>query len=217
VIPEHEGKRLLGELGIRTPRGALARSVEEALASAERIGYPVVIKAQTAALAHKSDAGGVMVGLRDGEALRAGWDRLIANVARAKPGLVLDGVLVEEMAPQGLELVVGARRDPHWGPVVLVGLGGIWIEALKDVQLLPADITRQRAAARIRALKAAPLLGPFRGAPARDVMAVADVVVRLGALMRGTPELSEVDLNPLVVYGEGEGVTALDALFVTEG
>jgi acyl-CoA synthetase (NDP forming) len=100
---------------------------------------------------------------------------------------------------------------------VLVGLGGIWIEALKDVQLLPADITRERAAARIRALKAAPLLGPFRGAPARDVMAVADVVVRLGALMRGTPELSEVDLNPLVVYGEGEGVTALDALFVTEG
>lgn len=217
AIAEHEGKRLLAEIGIRTPKGTLAGTPDEAVAAAERIGYPVVIKAQAAALAHKSDAGGVIVGLSDENALRQGWQRLLANVERAKPDLALDGVLIEEMAPQGLEMVVGARRDPQWGPVVLVGLGGVWIEALKDVKLLPADISRERAIARIRELKAASLLGRFRGSEPRDVEAVADVVVRLGAIMRATPELSEVDLNPLVVYGKGQGVIALDALFVAEG
>jgi acyl-CoA synthetase (NDP forming) len=217
VIAEHEGKRILNELGIRTPKGALVTTVEEAAAAAGRIGYPVVLKAQAAALAHKSDAGGVIVGLADEAALRQGWHRLLANVEKAKPGLILDGVLVEEMAPQGLEMVVGARRDPQWGPVVIVGLGGVWIEALRDVKLLPADIHRERAIAQIRELKGASLLGRFRGAVPRDVAAVADVVVRLGAIMRGTPELTEVDLNPLVVYAEGEGVIALDALFVADG
>jgi acyl-CoA synthetase (NDP forming) len=118
------------------------------------------------------------------------------------------------MAKPGLEMVVGAKRDPQWGPVVLVGLGGVWIEALADARLLPADISRARAIAEIGKLKAAKLLGPFRGQPTRDVAAIADVVVKLGALMRANPEIAEVDINPLVVYGEGQGVIALDALFV---
>ncbi len=97
---------------------------------------------------------------------------------------------------------------------MLVGLGGVWIEALADARLLPADISRKRAIAEIHKLKASKLLGPFRGQPARDVEAIADVVVKLGALMRSTPEIVEVDINPLVVYGEGDGALALDALFV---
>jgi succinyl-CoA synthetase beta subunit len=146
--------------------------------------------------------------------VRAGWRRLVANVAAARPGLALDGVLVEAMGPPGLEMVVGARRDPQWGPVILVGLGGVWIEALGDVVLLPAHATKAEVVARLAGLKAARLLGAFRGAPARDVDAVAAVAVRLGALMRGTPDLLEVDVNPLVVHAAGDGATALDALFV---
>lgn len=214
VIPEYEGKRVLAELGIAVPRGGMAKTAEDAIGAAARIGYPVVIKAQAAALAHKSDAGGVIVNIADETALRAAWERLHASVAAAKPGLVLDGVLVEEMAKPGLEMVVGARRDAQWGPVVLVGLGGVWIEALKDARLLPAATTGERVIAELGKLKAAKLLGPFRGQPARDIGAIADVVVRLGQLMLSDPSISEVDINPLMVGAEG--AVALDALFVKD-
>ncbi|WP_205421230.1 acetate--CoA ligase family protein [Rhizobium terrae] len=213
LVVEYEGKRILSELSIQTPKGALAKSADEAVKIAAEIGYPVVMKAQAAELAHKSDVGGVAINLADEAAVRAAHEKMHAGIATHKPGLKLDGVLIEGMARQGLEMVVGAKRD-QWGPTVLVGLGGVWIEALADARLLPADISRERAIAEIRKLKAAKLLGPFRGQPARDVKAIADVVVKLGALMRSTPEIVEVDINPLVVYGEGDGVLALDALFV---
>lgn len=214
VIPEYIGKRVLADLGIAVPRGGMAKTVEEAIAAAARIGYPVVVKAQATALAHKSDAGGVIVNIADETALRAAWDRLHASVAAARPGLVLDGVLVEEMASPGLEMVVGARRDAQWGPVVLVGLGGVWIEALKDARLLPAATTRERVIAELGKLKAASLLGPFRGQPARDIGAVADVVVALGRMMQSDTSISEVDINPLMVGADG--AVALDALFVKD-
>lgn len=213
-VVEHLGKRALADAGVRVPKGALAATLDDALAVAARIGYPVVLKAQAAALSHKSDAGAVIVGLRDAGALREGWARLMDNLARAAPGLVLDGVLVEEMVAPGLELVIGARRDADWGPMVLVGLGGVWIEVLKDARLMPADVSVARARAEIGKLKAAALLGAFRGQPARDVDAVAEVAVTLGALMRANPQILEVDINPLVVHAEG--AVALDALFVTE-
>lgn len=216
AVPEYLGKRVLNDLGVRCPEGELAQDVEAAVGVAGRIGYPVVIKAQARALSHKSDAGAVMVNLRDEAELRAAWSKLHANVAAAAPGTQLDGVLVEEMASPGLELVVGARRDPDWGPVVLVGLGGVWIEVLKDSRLMMADVSHARAVAEIRKLKAARLLESFRGQSPRDVSAVADVVVKLGALMRANPRIEEVDVNPLVVYDEGNGVIALDALIVTE-
>lgn len=216
VVPEYRGKQMLNDLGIAIPRGRLVRTIEEAVMVANNIGYPVVIKAQAAELAHKSDAGGVIVNLRDENALRSAWATLHANVAKVKPGNGLDGVLVEEMAAAGLEMVVGARRDPQWGPVVLVGLGGVWIEALKDVRLLPAGIAKDHVVADIGKLKAARLLGAFRGSPPRDVEAVAEVVVKLGAFMLANPDVVEVDINPLMVGAEGSGVVALDALFVID-
>ncbi|WP_309083557.1 acetate--CoA ligase family protein [Chelativorans sp.] len=214
TVSEHIGKGILRDLGIATPEGGLARSVDEAASVAARVGYPIVLKAQAAELAHKSDVGGVIVGIADEAKLRQAWDRLHAGIAKARRGLALEGVLVEQMAKPGLEMVVGAKRDPQWGPVVLVGLGGVWIEALADVRLLPADISRKRAIAEIGKLKAATLLGPFRGQKARDLEAIADVVVKLGALMRANPQIAEVDINPLIVHAEGEGAAALDALFV---
>ncbi|TWH25982.1 acyl-CoA synthetase (NDP forming) [Aminobacter sp. J15] len=216
VIPEYAGKKVLADLGLRVPRGAMAGNVEEAARIASDIGYPVVIKAQAAALSHKSDVGGVIINIADEQALRAAWEKLHAQVMSAKPGLLLDGVLVEEMAKPGLEMVVGARRDPQWGPVVLVGLGGVWIEALADARLLPATASRSQVLAELRKLKAAKLLGPFRGQAPRDVAAVADAVVRLGALMLSDPAIAEVDINPFIVGAEGEGAIALDALFVKD-
>ncbi|MDE2452699.1 MAG: acetate--CoA ligase family protein, partial [Burkholderiales bacterium] len=200
--------------GIAVPRGELARSADDAVAAAGRIGWPVVIKAQASALPHKSDVGGVVVGLADEAALRAGWQRLVDSVARHRPGLALDGVLVEAMGAGGVELVVGARRDAAWGPVLLVGLGGIWIEVLKDLRLIPADLAEDDIVAELRRLKAAPLLAGVRGAAGVDLAAVARVVARIGAAMRADPGIVEIDVNPLVA--RADGALALDALLVVE-
>ena len=137
--PEWLGKKVLAAAGIRVPDGELARTADEAAAVARRIGYPVVLKAQAAALSHKTEAGGVALNLADEAALRAAWDTMMRNVKRAAPDVSLDGALVEKMSPKGIELMLGAKRDPGWGTVLLLGLGGIWVEALGDVQLLPVD------------------------------------------------------------------------------
>jgi acyl-CoA synthetase (NDP forming) len=211
VKPEYAGKEFLRQIGVRTPEGGLAATLEDAIGIAARIGFPVVLKAQAVALSHKSDAGGVILGLADEAQLRAGWDRLMGNLGT----VVLDGVLVEQMSAPGLELVVGARNHPQWGPSVMVGLGGVLIEALDAAELLPADISHARAVERIRGLRGARMLGAFRGRPARDVDAVADVVVKVGAAMRAGLKIEEIDINPLMVMAEGEGAIALDALIVT--
>jgi acyl-CoA synthetase (NDP forming) len=190
--------------------------VDEAEAIASRVGYPVVLKAQASALAHKTEAGGVILNLADAAALRGGWATLHANIARAQPGLALDGVLVEKMAAKGLELVIGAKRDPKWGPVLLVGLGGIWIEAIGDVRLMPCDLAEQDIIAEIEKLRSAKLLKGFRGSPPVDVAAVARTAALIGRLMMTRPEITEIDINPLFVHAQGEGVTAVDALIVTQ-
>ena len=215
TIAEHRGKRVLASAGIAVPNGRLARTLADAEAVAAEIGYPVALKAQADALAHKSDAGGVAIGIASLAELRAAYLRVETSISGAMPDLRLDGVLVEAMAPKGgQELIVGARRDPAWGPVLVAGLGGVWTEALGDVRLIPARASPARIEAALRSLRAARLLGPFRGAPARDVAAVARTLATLGALMLASPRLAEIEINPLMVYGEGEGVLALDALLV---
>jgi len=211
VKPEYLGKNFLRRIGVRVPEGALAKTLEEALSTACSIGFPVVLKAQATALSHKSDIGGVVLNLADEAQLRAGWDRLLFNLS----GAAVDGVLVEQMSAAGLELVVGARNHPEWGATVMVGVGGVLIEALNAAELLPADISHVRAVDRIRGLRGAALLGEFRGRPPRDVDAVADVVVKVGSAMRAGLGIEEIDINPLMVLAEGDGALALDALIVT--
>ncbi len=173
------------------------------------------MKAQAAALAHKTEAGGVLLNLADEAAVRRAWQTLADNIGRAQPGLKLDGVLVEKMAPKGVELVVGAKRDPVWGPIVLVGLGGIWVEALGDVRLLPPDLSEAEIIEELGRLRTAKLLKGFRGSPPVDVEAVARTAAAIGRLMLTTPEISEIDINPLFAHPRGQGVTAVDALIVT--
>lgn len=212
VIAEYRAKALLRPIGIPFLAGELATTADEARAIAARIGYPVVLKAQSDVLPHKSEAGGIVLGLGDEQALVAGWERLYANVYAYAPGLVLDGVLIEAMCVRGTELIVGARNDLEWGPVVLVGFGGVQAEVLQDVRLLPPDLSREAIIAQLRALKSGVLLDGWRGAPALDVGAVADLVQHLGRVLTGTPRIREIDLNPVIVYPAGQGVVALDAL-----
>ena len=216
-VAEYRGKAMFAEAGIAVPRGELARTTNDAVRIARELGFPVVLKAQSPALMHKSDVGGVAVGLVDEAAVRAAWDTITARVAAARPDLVLDGVLVEAMAPRGgVELIAGARRDPAWGEVLMVGLGGVWAEALGDVRLMPADAGVRQIEAELNRLKGARLLHGYRGIPPCDLPALVDGLMRIGALIRAIPTLSEIDVNPLVVYPAGQGVLALDALLVPE-
>ena len=216
VVPEYRAKAVLAPLGIPFPQGGFATDVEEAKRVAASVGYPVVLKAQAQALSHKSDAGGVILNISDADALAAAWERLFANVAAYDAGVRLDGALVEAMGARGLELIVGARNDPEWGPVILVGFGGVQAEILKDVRLLPPDLTTAEIEAELRLLKSGALLDGWRGAPALDVAAVASIIAALGRLLRGTPAVREIDLNPVVVYPQGEGAVALDALILAD-
>jgi acyl-CoA synthetase (NDP forming) len=215
VQPEWRGKQVLAAAGIAIPRGGLAENVDQALEIAQRIGFPVVMKAQAAALAHKTEAGGVLLNIADADGVRKAWQALIDNVQRAQPGLPLDGILVESMARRGLELVIGARRDPHWGPIVLIGLGGVLVEALQDVRLIAPEASEDEILAELDKLKTAKLLHGFRNMPPADVRAAAQAARAIGRLMLTQPEIDEIDVNPLMVHPRGEGATALDALIVT--
>lgn len=214
TLAEHVGKALVSEGGIAIPAGALAASLDEALTIADRIGWPVVAKAQSAALPHKTEAGGVVVGIDGPEALKAAWASVQAGVARAKPGLVLDGILIEAMSDRGLEIVVGGRNDPAWGPVLLFGLGGVWIEALGDVRLTPAGISKGRAAEELLRLRGSALLQGFRGSLPVDLDALAEAICGVGRLLIEHPEIAEIDINPLMAFPQGRSPVALDALIV---
>ena len=183
VIPEWRAKLALASIGIPFPQGALATTPAEAIAIAARIGYPVVIKAQSAELSHKSDAGGVIVGLRDEAALEQGWAKLADNVGRSRPGLALDGVLIEAMGAPGVELIVGGRNDPEWGPVMVVGFGGVQAEILEDLRLLAPDMNDDEILAELKTLKGAALLEGFRGSPPLDLEAIVRIVRAIGRLL----------------------------------
>jgi succinyl-CoA synthetase beta subunit len=216
VLPEYQSKEVLAAAGIPVPTGALARTLDEAQIIASRIGFPVVLKAQSAHLSHKSDVGGVILNLHDMPALVAAWEPLHEDLTRTLPEVALDGVLVEQMAKKGAELIIGGRSDPEWGPVLLVGFGGLLAEALHDVRLLPPDLNLDAIIGELYQLKSAALLRGFRGSPALDVSAAAEIVQSVGSLMRAVSAIREIDINPVVVYPEGQGALALDALIVTK-
>lgn len=216
VVPEYQAKDLLRPLGIPFPRSIFAATADEAAAAADALGYPVVMKAQAAALGHKSDAGGVLLNLKSADEVRAAFDTMYANVAGYDASIELDGVLVETMGRMGTEMIVGAKSDPEWGPVVLAGFGGVTAEILKDVKLFTPDLGVEQVKEGLLQLKQAPILKGWRGAPALDVDALADLIVTMGRAMTGNPRIREIDLNPVIVHPEGEGVVALDALMLVE-
>ena len=214
VLAEYRSKQLLVPRGIPFPVGRLVKTLEQAQQAAAEMGLPVVLKAQSGDLPHKSDAGGVILGLKDAESIAEGWGRLQSNIAYHRPGLILDGVLIEKMSKPGVELIIGGRNDPDWGPVVLAGFGGIQAEILQDVRLLPANLTIAGIVRELGLLKSAALLRGFRGSPVLDVAAAADIISRVAAVLRAEPSIREIDLNPVIIYPQGEGAIALDALVV---
>jgi acyl-CoA synthetase (NDP forming) len=212
VIPEHRAKAFLRAAGIAAPPSALAPNIIQARAIAARLGYPVALKIQSPDIPHKTDVGGIALGILTPDALDAAWEQMEARVAASCPGATIEGVLVERMAESGFEMILGARRDQEWGPIVMLGLGGIWTEALEDVRLFPAGLPPAAIGDEIAQLKGAKVLAGIRGGPPLDVAALAGTAATLGRLMLAHPELDVIEINPLIVRPRGVGVLALDAL-----
>ncbi|CAA2109375.1 acetate--CoA ligase family protein [Variovorax paradoxus] len=220
-LSETQAKQRLREAGVTLLPNVLATSAEEARALADRMGYPVVAKIASAQIVHKSDIGGVKVGLQDGAEVVAAWRDIMASAARHQPDAKIDGLLIEKMAPRGgVELMIGVTRDPVFGHVMTFGLGGIYIEIFRDVTRRLLPIGPRDAAAMVREMRCFPLLDGARGRPAADVAALEQLLVRISDfVVRHGERLEEMDLNPVWVGAKGEGAMPLDAVIVerTEG
>ena len=213
-LTEYQAKQVLADYGISVTREALAVTADQAVELAAQIGYPVVMKIVSPLIPHKTEAGGVKVGVRDEQAVREAFAEIVANAARYSPGAPIDGVLVQAMVSGGTEVILGVTQDPLFGPSILFGLGGIFAEVMKDVCFRIAPITRSEAMAMIRSIKAFPILDGARGRPKADLEALADALVRLAALAVDLQDsIAEIDINPLIVLPAGQGVVAVDALF----
>ncbi len=212
---EFHAKRALAAAGIDVPHEALVGSADEAVRAARRTGYPVVLKIASEDIAHKTEVGGVALGLQDDDAVRRAFDRLMANAALHAPAARLDGVLVAPMLGGGVELIAGVSRDPVFGPVVMVGIGGIHAEVLKDVAVQVAPVSEDEALRMLQGLRMFPLLDGARGQPRADLVAAARTVARLSDFAcRHAADIAEIDLNPILVRPQGQGVAVLDALMV---
>jgi acetyltransferase len=207
----HEAIDVIEAYGISAIRSVTAQTAEEAVAAAERAGYPVAMKIVSEDLSHKSDVGGVQLNLRNTGAVSEAFDDMFARIRAAYPEARLDGVLVQPMMTGGRELILGGRQDKQFGPVVLVGLGGIFVEIFEQAALRIAPVTRREAREMIEELGGSKILMGARGDKRYDIEAIVDSILRISQLLVDFPQIAELDINPLRVSHEGQGCTALDA------
>jgi len=214
VLTEVAAKALLACYGVPRPPEALATSAEEAAAAALHIGS-VALKVQSPDITHKTEAGAVALGVSGDAAVREAYQRVMANAKSAHPEASIHGVLVQAMAPPGREVILGITRDATFGPMLMVGLGGIHAEVLRDVAFAPAPIGPQEAQSLLGELKGAALLDGVRGAPPADRAALLELMASLSRFAADHTDLiEEIDLNPVIVHAQGQGLTVVDALIV---
>ena len=215
ALNEHEAKLLLRECGVPVVREEIAKTLDEALSQAEKIGYPVCLKVVSPQILHKTEVGGVALNIGSPEDLKTSYDGIMKNARSRMPHAEILGVLVQEMIGDGTEVIVGVSQDPQFGPVVLFGLGGIFVEALTDVSLRVAPVSRAEAWDMVNEIKGAQVLKGFRGKPPADVDSIVDVLVRLSSFASSQKDrIAEIDINPLIVREKGRGARAVDALVV---
>jgi len=211
-----EAHDLMTIAGIGMPRSATARNIEEAASLAETIGYPVVMKIVSPDIIHKSDVGGVALDLENCNEVVDAYQAIINNCRANAPHAVLEGVEIAEMIGEGTEMIIGARRDRTFGPIIMVGLGGIYVEVLKDVSFRSFPLERQEIMNMIKEIRSYSLLLGVRGEEARDIDALIDTIIRLGYVITNCEEISDIEINPLMVYEQGRGAKAVDARILLE-
>ncbi|MCE5297026.1 MAG: acetate--CoA ligase family protein, partial [Euryarchaeota archaeon] len=210
-LSEDEGKEILRAYGVSVPEEGLARSPEEAVELANRIGYPVVLKVESPDIAHKTDVGGVAVDVKGEDEVRQDYRLIMSRVRSKAPTATIAGISVQKMF-KGREVIVGMVQDDQFGPVVTFGLGGIFVEILKDVTQMIAPLSRQDAGKMIRSIRAYPILTGARGRRPADIRALEDIILRIAQISLDLPEIAEFEVNPVMVGDEGQGAGAVDAL-----
>ena len=203
-----EGQKVMKAAGIPVPASFVAPSLEEAVSAAEKIGYPVVMKIVSKDILHKSDVGGVALDLMDRKEVIEAYEAIVYNCRKANPRAKLEGVEVSEMVKSGVELIVGARKDPSFGPVVMCGLGGIYVEVMKDVSFRGLPLDRREVITMIKEIKSYPILLGVRGEKKKDIESLVNTILKVGAILEGDPNISDIEINPLVV--DDRGAKAVD-------
>ena len=211
---ETEAKAVCRDYGIPVTKSELATNEQEAARLAEKIGFPVVLKILSPDIIHKSDVGGVMVNLKDEKEVRDAYQQIMKNVKNHNAKAKILGILVQEMAPSSTEVIVGAIKDPQFGPALMFGLGGVFVEVLKDVTFRIAPVAADEAREMIGEVKAYPLLKGYRGSPPADIDAIVKIILATSKLVMEHQEVKELDLNPIMVYEKG--AKTVDARIILE-
>ncbi|MBI3600233.1 MAG: acetate--CoA ligase family protein [Nitrospinae bacterium] len=211
-LSEPETKALISAWGIPVPKTALIKKQEEIAAATKNLNPPFVLKVVSPDILHKSEIGGVKTELKDAEEINKAWAKMIIDIKDKSPKHRIDGFLLEEMAPKGVEVIIGALRDPQFGPAVMFGIGGIAVELMKDVSYRLAPINKKYALDMIREVKSYPLLTGFRGSKPVDLENIASVIIKLSEILIKIEDIKEIEINPLIVYEKG--VMAVDARVV---
>ncbi len=213
-LTEHAAKERLKVLGIPVGGEFLIHSVQELRQAEARLEYPLAMKVSSPDILHKTDCGGVKLNIRSLEEATAAYEAIKASCTAAHPAAEIEGVLVGKMAQKGLEMILGVQNDAQFGPILLVGLGGVFVEMFHDVALAPCPVSKTEAEALLRELRSARMLYGYRGSVPADVDALTDLMVTVSQYAASTPELRELDLNPVFVYDEGKGLRVIDALMI---
>ena len=214
LLTEVESKELLKKAGIPVAEAKLARSKKAAISISNEMGFPVVLKISSPDVVHKSDSGGVKLGLANGTQVGKAYTEIISSVKQAYPKAQIEGVSVQPMAPPGVEVIVGMSKDPQFGPVLMFGLGGILVEVLKDVSFRIVPVTTRDAREMIREIKGYPVLEGYRGQKPASIPALEKLIVKVSQFVEKNPDIKELDLNPIFAYPDK--AVAVDARIILE-
>jgi acyl-CoA synthetase (NDP forming) len=214
LLTEVESKELLKQAGIPVVEAKLARSKKEAISIGREMGFPVVLKITSPDVVHKSDSGGVKLGLANAAQVGKAYSQIISSVKQAYPEARIDGVSVQTMAPPGVEVIVGMSKDPQFGPVLMFGLGGILVEVLKDVSFRIVPVTERDAREMVKEIKGYPILQGYRGQKPANIPALEQLIVKVSQFVEKNPQIKELDLNPIFAYPDR--AVAVDARIILE-
>lgn len=214
ALTEVESKQIIGEVGIEVVETKLARTKEEAISLAKQMGFPVALKIVSPDIIHKSDSGGVKLGLKNAADVGRAYSEIRATIKQKEPKAKIHGVSIQKMSRPGVEVIMGMTKDAQFGPVLMFGLGGVFVEVLKDVSFRIVPIVKRDANQMIEEIKGYPVLQGYRGQEPANIPALEDMLLRLSDFIEQTPEIKELDLNPILAYADG--AVAVDARVILE-
>jgi acyl-CoA synthetase (NDP forming) len=214
ILTEIEAKQMLEGAGVPVSAARLAKTKDEAAKVASELGFPIVLKIVSPQITHKSDVGGVALGLTSTKEVGAAFDRIVASARQHVPNATIEGVAVQRMEKQGVEVIIGITKDPQFGPVMMFGLGGVLVEVLKDVAFRVVPIEERDARQMIEEIKGFPLLQGYRGQEAADLGKLRELLLKVSSFVEAHPEVAELDLNPVFAYKDG--AIAVDARIVID-